>query len=143
MHSNNIIQTYSHWIVETFGFEKAVMIEDIITNVCIFVLGMLTMALISSGFILRLHSLEDFGKSKVKLVQVNRGNKSKLIISIPNIWVAFETLLFLSFSPFCRIKRFTARDARRTRRFVIIIEVIVAIILIVSLFTFCSVLEPI
>lgn len=143
MRNLSIFQAYSRWMVETFGFERAVMIEDIITNVCIFVLGMLAMALISSGFILRLHSLEDFGKSKIKLVQVDRGNKSKLIISIPNIWVAFETLLFLSFSPFCRIKRFTSRDARRTRRFVIFVEVIVAIILIVSLFTFCSVLEPI
>lgn len=141
--SNNTFQAFGHWMVSTFGFEKAVFIEDIISNVCIYVLGMLTMALISSCFILRLHSVEDFGKSKVKLVQMNRGNKSKLVFSIPNIWVALETLLFLSFSPFCRIKRFTSRDARRTRRFVIFIEIVVAIILVVSFFTFSTVLEPI
>lgn len=140
---SRIVQPYSHWMVSTFGFERAVLIEDTITNICIFVLGMLTMALISSNFILKLHTIEDFGKSKLKLVQVERGKHTKLIIHITNIWSAFETLLFLSFSPFCRIKRFTSRDARRTRRFVIWIEIIVAIILIISFFAFASVLEPI
>ena len=140
---SKLVEPYSHWMVSTFGFEKAVLIEDGITDICIFVLGMLVMALISSNFILKLHSIEDFGKSKIKLVRVDRGKHTKLIIHITNIWSAFETLLFLSFSPFCRINRFTSRDARRTRRFVFCIEIIVVIILIISFFAFSSVLEPI
>ena len=87
---SQLVQPYSRWMVSTFGFEKAVLIEDGITNICIFVLGMLTMALISSNFILKLHSIEDFGKSKIKLVQVDRGKHTKLIIHITNIWSAFE-----------------------------------------------------
>ncbi|MDU6361721.1 MAG: hypothetical protein E6590_17455, partial [Clostridiales bacterium] len=66
-----------------------------------------------------------------------------LVLHIHNIWSAFETLLFLSFSPFCTIKRFTERDARRTRRFLISIEILVAIILIVASVSIFSVLEPI
>ena len=89
------------------------------------------------------NSIEDFGKSKVKLVRVDHGQKSQLILHIHNIWSAFETLLFLSFSPFCTIKRFTERDARRTRRFLISIEILVAIILIVASVSIFSVLEPI
>lgn len=140
---HKLIDAYEYWIVAWLGYEKAVRVEEFMNSASTFVLGMLTMALISSFFIIRLHSVEDFGKSKVKLVRVDHGEKSQLVLHIHNIWSAFETLLFLSFSPFCTIKRFTERDARRTRRFLISIEILVAIILIVASVSIFSVLEPI
>ena len=134
---------YSYWIVSTFGYESAVRIEEIMTSLSTFILGMLAMALISSYFILRLHSIEDFGKSKVKLIRVDHGKKSKMIISITNIWSALEVLLFLSFSPFFTIKRFNERDARRTKHFLVFIEILVVVILIFSILSIFTVLEPI
>lgn len=140
---HRLVDAYEYWIVAWLGYAKAVRVEEFMNSVSTFVLGALAMALISSFFIIRLHSVEDFGKSKVKLVRVDHGKKSQMVLHIHNIWSAFETLLFLSFSPFCTIKRFTARDARRTKRFLILIEIFVAIILIVSAVSIFSVLEPI
>lgn len=140
---HTLVERYEYWMVSHFGYETAVRIEEFMTGLSTFILGMLTMALISSFFIIRLHSVEDFGKSKVKLVRIDHNKKSKMIVTITNIWSAFETLLFLSFSPFFTIKRFTARDARRTRRFVIFIEILAAIILLIAVICIFSVLEPI
>lgn len=41
-----------------------------------FILGTLVIALLSSFFILRLHSVEDFGKSKIKLIRVDHGKEN-------------------------------------------------------------------
>lgn len=140
---HKIIDAYEKWIVHWLGYETAVRVEEFMTVISVFVLGMLAMALISSYFIIRLHSVEDFGKSKVKLVRVDHGKKSRMVLHINNIWSALETLLFLSFSPFCTIDRFTARDARRTKRFLIGIEILVVVILIVAAVSIFSVLRPI
>ena len=132
------------WMINTFGYTAAIHFKDIMTGVMTFVLGMLLMAFISSFFILRLHSVEDFGKSQLKYIQYDKKkNKSRIILSIPNIWVAYEAILFLSFSPFCTIKRFTSRDARRTKRFIIWLQIIVAIIIIFTIFINSVIIEPI
>lgn len=140
---NTLLDRYEYWIVSQFGYETAVRIEEFMTVLSTYVLGMLTMALLCAFFILRLQSIEDFGKSKIKLIRIDHGKKSKMIITITNIWTAFETILFLSFSPLCTFKRFTGRDARRTRRFLIFIEIVSVIILIVAAISIFSVLEPI
>lgn len=66
---HKLIDAYEYWIVAWLGYEKAVRVEEFMNSASTFVLGMLAMALISSFFIIRLHSVEDFGKSKVKLVR--------------------------------------------------------------------------
>lgn len=130
------------WMVNVFGYTHAIHIKDSMSIVMIFILGMITMAFFSSSFILRLHSIEDFGKSKVKLVRIDNNKKSKLTLSIPDIWSAFEVLLFLSFSSFCTINRFTRRDARRTRKFVHFIEIVVLVIIVLTLFFNSVILTP-
>lgn len=138
-----IFNPIGRWMVGVFGYTHAVHIKDFMSLLMTFVLGMLLMAFIMSIFILRLHSVEDFGKSKVKLVRIDHNKKSGLTLSIPDIWSAFEVILFLSFSPFCTIKRFTRRDARRTKRFIRVIKVIVLIIILVTLFFNSVILTPI
>lgn len=101
------------------------------------------MAFVSAFFILRLHSLEDFGESQVKILRVDNGKKSTQIISIRrNIKEAFEKLLLLSFSPFFTIKRFTSRDERRTKRFLRIMFVIMVIVILFAIVSSWTVLEP-
>lgn len=141
MSLQEIFNPIGRWMVATFGYTHAVHIKDFMSLLMTFLLGMLLMAFIMSIFILRLHSVEDFGKSKVKLVRIDHDKKSRLTLSIPDIWSAFEVILFLSFSPFCTINRFTRRDARRTRRFIRIIKVIVFVIILITLF-FNSVILP-
>lgn len=131
------------WMVNTFGYTASIHFKDIMTGVMTFILGMLLMAFISSFFILRLHSVEDFGKSQLKYIQYDKKkNKSRITISIPNIWAAYEAILFLSFSPFCTIKRFTGRDARRTKRFIIWLQIAVVAIIIFTLFINSVIIAP-
>lgn len=131
------------WMVRTFGYTASIHFKDIMTGVMTLVLGMLLMAFLSSFFILRLHSVEDFGKSQLKFIQYDqKKNKSRITISIPNIWAAYEAILFLSFSPFCTIKRFTGRDARRTKRFIIWLQIIVAIIILFTIFINSVIITP-
>lgn len=130
------------WMIRTYGYINAVHFKDFMTGLMTFILGMLLMAFISSYFILRLQSIQDLGKSKVKFFSIARNDKSKIILTIPNIWTAFEALLFLSFSPFCRINTFTNRDAKRTRRFVITVQVIVLVIILFTVFINSVVLMP-
>ena len=64
-------------------------------------------------------------------------------MSKKNLWETFEQVLLLSFSPFFTIKRFTSRDARRTKRFIRIMAVVAIIVLMYSLLATFSVLNPI
>lgn len=139
----NLFNPISEWMVRTFGYTTTIHFKDIMSSLMTFILGMLLMAFISSFFILRLHSVEDFGKSQLKYIRYDKKkNKSRITLSIPNIWVAYEAILFLSFSPFCTIKRFTSRDAKRTKRFIIWLQVIVAIIILFTIFINSVIINP-
>ena len=136
------LDTYEKCIVNCLGYETAVRVEQIIFGLSMIFVGMVIMSFISASFILRLHSLEDFGKSKVKILRVDNGKKSTQIISIRNIKDAFAQVLLLSFSPFFTIKRFTERDEKRTKKFLIITCAIMAVIIILGVISTWSVLEP-
>lgn len=86
---HKLIDAYEYWIVAWLGYEKAVRVEEFMNSASTFVLGMLAMALISSFFIIRLHSVEDFGKSKVKLVRVDHGGKITIGSAHPQYMVCF------------------------------------------------------
>lgn len=142
-----MFQTLLNWyevsLVKLFGYKNAVRVEELAYGLGMIFIGMMIMAFISAFFILRLHSLEDFGESQVKILRVDNGEKSTQIISIRrNIKEAFEKLLLLSFSPFFTIKRFTSRDERRTKRFLRIMLVIMVIVILFAIVSSWTVLEP-
>ncbi len=143
-----LLDLYEVSLVKLFGYKNAVRVEELAYGLgMIFIgmifIGMMIMAFVSAFFILRLHSLEDFGESQVKILRVDNGKKSTQIISIRrNIKEAFEQLLLLSFSPFFTIKRFTARDERRTKRFLRIMLVIMVIVILFAIVSSWTVLEP-
>lgn len=142
-----MFQTLLNWyevsLVKLFGYKNAVRVEELAYGLGMIFIGMMIMAFISTFFILRLHSLEDFGESQVKILRVDNGEKSTQIISIRrNIKEAFEKLLLLSFSPFFTIKRFTSRDERRTKRFLRIMLVIMVIVILFAIVSSWTVLEP-
>ena len=138
-----LLDLYEVSLVKLFGYENAVRVEELAYGLGMIFIGMMIMAFVSAFFILRLHSLEDFGESQVKILRVDNGKKSTQIISIRrNIKEAFEQLLLLSFSPFFTIKRFTARDERRTKRFLRIMLVIMVIVILFAIVSSWTVLEP-
>lgn len=138
-----LLNWYEVSLVKLFGYKNAVRVEELAYGLGMIFIGMMIMAFISAFFILRLHSLEDFGESQVKILRVDNGEKSTQIISIRrNIKEAFEKLLLLSFSPFFTIKRFTSRDERRTKRFLRIMFVIMVIVILFAIVSSWTVLEP-
>lgn len=137
------LDMYERVIVNLFGYEVAVHLEEIVLGLGLFFLGVILMAFLGGAFMLRLHSIEDFGKSQLRVIQVNNGLESKNIISKKNLWESFQQMLLLSFSPFFTIKHFTQRDARRTKRFLCIMSIVVVVILVFSVISIVSVLQPI
>ena len=140
---NNFMDSYDYWMVNTFGYDLAVKIEDIVYGLSMFFLGMVVMAFFTGIFIRHLHSLKDFGNSQVQLLRIDNGKKSIQRIQIRNLMEAFEQVLLLSFSPIFTFKRFTKRDERRTRRFVRIMFVVAVVTIIWGMFTTFTVLRPI
>lgn len=138
----NVINSYKFLIVKYFGYEGAVRVEQILFGIAMICVGIIIMSFFSANFVLRLHSLEDFGKSKVKILRVDNGKKSTQIVSIRDLKDAFMQVMILSFSPFLTIERFTERDARRTKRFVVITLVIMVVFILFGIISTWSVLAP-
>lgn len=137
------IDAYDYWMVNIFGYDLAVKIEDIFYGLSMIFIGILIMALLTGIFIRRLYSLKDFGESKVKILRIDNGRKSTQMIEIRTLSEAFHQVILLSFSPLFTFKRFTERDERRTKRFVKWMLIIAIFIILFGLFTTFTVLRPI
>ena len=137
------IDKYECYIVKWFGYSAATRIEDGAVWLGGFFFGIIIMALLAGYFMLRLHSLSNYGKNQLRLLRVDHGKTSTEIISKKNLWETFEQVLLLSFSPFFTIQRFTSRDAQRTKRFVRIMAIVVIIVLLYSLLAIVSVLQSV
>lgn len=108
-HFYNFLDAYDYWMVSTFGYDLAVKIEDVFYGLSMIFIGMLIMAFFTGVFIRRLHSLKDFGESKVQLLRIDNGKKSTQMIKIRTLQEAFHQVILLSFSPLFTFKRFTER----------------------------------
>lgn len=124
-----------------FGYDVLVRSEDGVILVGSIFIGMMIMAVVSGFFIFRLYKVEDAGRSKVKMIRVDKGYKSKFVVSFNTIFEAIQQVLLLSFSPFCKIKQFTERDEKRTKRFLIIMFVIAIFILCLTITSIITVID--
>ena len=138
---NDLFNMYATFMVNTFGYELAIRLEDIFYGVSMFILGGITMGFLTARFILRLHELKDFGKGKLRLLRYDNGHQSKEMVTVKNIWSSFQVVLLLSFSPFFTIEKFTGRDEKRTKRFVKFFFVVVIVFLFIGLLASWSVLR--
>lgn len=129
--------------VQIFGYPFVLHLEEASLILSGIFLGMLIMALLAGNFIRKLYGIEDFGKSKLRVVRLDDGVKSKYIMSVKNLGETVEQILLLSFSPFFTIKRFTERDEKRTKRFLILMAVIAVVIVVFAVLSICTVFEPI
>lgn len=138
---NKLVDMYSVFMVNTFGYDLAVRLEDIFYGAAMFALGAIVMGFFTANFILHLHDLKDFGAGKLRLLRYDNGYKSSEVVTVKNIWSSFQVTLLLSFSPLFTFKHFTERDEKRTKRFVRFLFVVVAIILVIALVASWSVLR--
>lgn len=91
---NKWVDSYANFMINTFGYDVAVRIEDILYGAGMFVLGGICMAFLGAYFILRLHGLEDFGRGKLRLLRYDNGKKSTQFVQVKNLWSAFRCLFF-------------------------------------------------
>ena len=139
---NSWVDSYATFMVNTFGYDVAVRIEDMLYGAGMFVLGGIFMAFLGASFILRLHGLEDFGRGKLRLLRYDNGKRSTQFVQVKNLWSSFQVFVLLAFSPFCTIKQYTLRDERRTKRFVRIVLVIAILLIFGAIVASWSVLRP-
>ena len=140
---NELFHKYEHTVVKIFGYEVAIHLEECVLVLAGIFLGGIIMALLSGNFIRKLYKIEDFGQSKVKLIRISEGSKSKYIIGFKSFAEAFQQVLLLAFSPLFTIKHFTKRDEKRTRLFLVIMGIIATITIIFAVLSICTVFEPI
>lgn len=140
---NTFLANYQNILVNFFGYEFAVHLEEVILVLAGIFIGIFIMALLAGNFILKLYSIEDFGESKIKMIRIDHGSKSKYIIYFKTFSEAVEQVLLLSFSPFFTIKRFTKRDELRTRRFLIFMFILAFITICFAFLSICTVFKSI
>ena len=80
MNFNEFLSRYEYFVVKIFGYEVAIHLEEFILIFMGIFIGIVIEALISGNFIRKLHDIEDFGKSKVQMVRLNKDGKTKYII---------------------------------------------------------------
>lgn len=136
-----ILYKYEAFVYKVFGYDALVRSEDAVILVGGIFIGILIMAVISGFFIFRLYKVEDAGRSKVKMIRIDKGYKSKFIVSFNTIYEAIQQVLLLSFSPFFTIKRFTERDEKRTKRFLIIMFIIAVFVLCLAITSIVTVID--
>lgn len=134
---------YEYLVVKIFGYEVAIHLEEFILILMGVFIGIVIEALISGNFIRNLYKVEDFGKSKLQMVRINKDGKSKYIIGFKTLGEAFIEVLLLGFSPLFTYKQFTERDERRTKRFLIVLGIIMLLTIFLAILLISTVFEPI
>lgn len=90
---------YEYTVVHIFGYEVAIHLEEFILIFMGIFIGIVIEALINGNFIRKLYGVEDFGKSKVQMVRINKDGKTRYIIGFKTLAEAFMQVLLLGFSP--------------------------------------------
>ncbi|MEG0152043.1 MAG: hypothetical protein RR324_03230 [Cellulosilyticaceae bacterium] len=139
----NFLAYYEKVALSLFEYKFIIHFEEIILVFAGIFIGIFIMSLLSANFIRKLHSIEDFGESKLKMIRIDDGTHSKYIICFKNFSEAVEQVLLLSFSPFFTTKRFTMRDAKRTKRFLLLMAFLSIITIIFAILSICTVFQPI
>lgn len=134
---------YEYLVVKIFGYEIAVHLEECILILMGVFIGIVIEALITGNFIRKLYKIEDLGKSKIEMIRISMNGKSKYIIGFKTLAEAFRQVLILGFSPLFTYKEFTKRDERRTKRFLIILAIIMLITIFLAILSISTVFEPI
>ena len=134
---------YQYVVVRVLGYEVAIHFEEFILILMGIFIGIVIEALITGNFIRKLYKVEDFGKSKLQMIRITNGGKSKYIIGFKNLSEAFIQVLLLGFSPLFTFKRFTERDERRTKIFLVILTIIMIFTTCFAILSICTVFEPI
>lgn len=136
-----ILYQFEALMYRLFGYEVLVRSEDGVILVGGIFIGMMIMSVIAGFFIFRLYKVEDAGRSKIKMIRIDKESKSKFIVSFNTIFEAIQQVLLLSFSPFFTIKQFTERDEKRTKRFLIIMSIIAIFVLCLTITSIVTVID--
>lgn len=143
MSFSEFLLRYEYIVVKIFGYEVAIHLEEFILILMGIFIGIVIEALITGNFIRKLYDVEDFGKSKVQMVRINKDGKTKYIIVFKTLAETFREVLLLGFSPLFTYKQFTERDERHTKRFLIVLGIIMLPTIFLAMLSISTVFQPI
>ena len=143
MSFNEFLLRYEYIVVKLFGYELAIHLEEFILILMGIFIGIVIEALINGNFIRKLYRVEDFGKSRLQMVRINKDGKTRYIIGFKTLAEAFMQVLLLGFSPLFTYKRFTERDEKRTKRFLIVLGIIMLITIFLAILSISTVFQPV
>lgn len=133
---------FEKWLADLYGYRFLVFFEDTIVLFAGIFIGMIIMAFLSGWVVFKVTKVKDIGSTKVKLVRFKHEGVKEYIAAPKNIGESVETLLLVIFRPLFSYRKYTYRDERRTKIFLILLISIGLIVLILAIVcTFTLVLD--
>lgn len=127
---------------EIWGYRLVVHIEDFLLFAGSFSLGMMVMAVLSGSALSKIRTVRQSSLNKIKLLNLQDGEKKEYIINANSKGEFIETLLIIIFKRFFPSKKYALKNEKKTKRLIIIFEIIGFILIILAFFSIFSVFEP-
>lgn len=117
------------WLVANYGYKNVIMIKDFILCLAGVFIGSIIHSLLSGNVVRKLEKYEKLGE-KVVAISMKSEEGETHFVNPHSFEEAVETWLSLILMPIFKIRRYTLRDQRRTKRFVYCLYVIEAIVIL-------------
>lgn len=132
------IECYEQLLLNLFGFKIVVHLEEFILLLAGIFIGKFIMAIIASNFIYRMEKLERLNDTKFRILRVTKNGKTVYQCNFKTFSEAFHQLCIWFYSPFFTRKKYTLRDEKRTKFFVILMWVIAIIMIVFAILSVCT-----
>lgn len=131
---------FINWLVDTFGYAGTVHLKDFILGVACALLGIGATALIMGKFFYRLDRVDHLRKMTV--VKMVHEGELHYLHNPSNYWEAVEAIIHLAVMAVFRKKKYTLADKKRTKRFIFLFCILLAICLVLSVFFISAIIAP-
>lgn len=139
----NMFLNLERWLELKFGYNFVIHFEDFCLFTAGVFIGAMLFAIFSGDTLSKTEKVRQRRLDKLKMVDVKGGKKTKYIFNVNSVSECIEALLIILIKPFFTIKKYTLKDEKRTKRFIIIFFIIGAILIILAFNSIFTVYTPI
>lgn len=134
---------FENWLRDQWGYIAVVHFEDIMLFLTGVFLGSLIVTYLGGRAIYLMKKHDGLGRGKFKLYRhTDNDGKRHYLVDPQSIGEGMETLLLMIFQNIFPSKSYTIRDERRTRKFIIVIIIVGAIVSFLAFLSINTVLFP-
>lgn len=120
------------WLIANYGYRNVIVVKDVILCLAGIFIGSIIHSLLSGNVVQKLEKYEKLGE-KVVAISMKDEKGETHFVNPHSFEEAVETWLSLIFMPIFKIRRFTLRDQRRTKRFIYCLYVVEVIVIILAI----------